>query len=383
MKNIYLDNAATAFPKAPSVAEAAAHYLRDVGANANRGAYEAALNVESVILDVRTRLCRLFSCNAGEKYAILTSGCTESVNQVLFGFLQSGDHVVIDSFAHNALMRPLNALSERNVTFSCIPADINGVTDPNALIPLIRPNTKLVFVTHASNVSGVVFPLAEVAKICSEHDLPLAVDAAQTAGILPIDFDVLGLSALCLPAHKGLLGPEGLGALLLAPDFANNLTPLLFGGTGSASDSEIQPAYLPDRFESGTRNLPAIYGFQAALRFVERLDSDRLRLQENRLAERLCEGFAALPVRIVAERADAPRVGVVSVDCTQKADNALVADRLSREYGILTRCGLHCAPRAHQALGTFPQGTVRFSVGYATTEAEINAAIEALAKVLA
>jgi len=241
-------------------------------------------------------------------------------------------------------------------------------------------NTRLVFVNHASNVCGSLFPLAECAALCREKGLPLAVDAAQTAGHVPIDFDALHLAALCVPGHKGLLGPQGVGAALLAPDFARVLTPLTEGGTGSFSDLETQPDCLPDKFESGTLNLPGIYGLRVALEYLGESGPARFRARELALAERFLAGIEGLSVRVVGPKAPARRVGVLSLDFLH-TDNALAAFRLEREFGILTRCGMHCAPNAHRTLGTYPQGTVRFSTGPATTENDIDAAVYAVRKI--
>ena len=231
---------------------------------------------------------------------------------------------------------------------------------------------------HGSNVCGTVQDAEAIGRICADRGVPFALDAAQTAGHLPIDFSSLHLSALAVPGHKGLLGPGGTGALLLRDDLAQRLTPLTAGGTGSASDSEYLPDYLPDKFESGTANLPGYYGWEAALRFVEETGVPALREHEMALCSRFLQGLADIPhVRLCGTRDLSRRVGVISVDFLRR-DNAEAAYALEAEYGILTRCGLHCAPSAHRTLGTFPQGTVRFSLGFASTEADVDAALHAL-----
>ena len=377
MKLIYLDNGATSFPKAPGVSAAMAHYLDEIGANINRGTYQSAIDASLTVLETRTKLASLFGFGESENHVVFTPGATEGINLILRGFLRPGDHVIVSSLEHNAVMRPLTDLAERGVTFSRIPADQDGVTNPRDLLPLIRPETRLVLVSHASNVSGTLFPLEEVAELCRARGLPLAVDGAQTAGHFPIDFDALHLAALCVPGHKGLLGPQGIGAVLLHPEFARQLSPIVTGGTGSASDSERQPPYLPDKFESGTQNLPGIFGLQAALKYVESRGVDALRRREAALTGALLDALRDLPLRAVGPKDPAQRVGVVSLDFAGQ-DNAAAAFRLESEFGILTRCGLHCAPNAHKTLETFPQGTVRLSVGHATTEADVAAAAEAI-----
>ena len=377
MNTIYLDNAATSFPKAPGVGEAMARYINQVGANINRGTYSKAAEAGMTVLDTRTRLKTLFDFAGPESLVVFTPGATAGLNMILKGWLKPGDHVIVSSLEHNAVMRPLMELADRGVTFSRIPADQEGITDPKDVLPLIRPQTRLVLVSHASNVCGTVFPLEEIAGICREAGLPLAVDAAQTAGHVDISFEKLHLAALCVPGHKGLLGPQGIGAVLMRESFAKGLNPLLTGGTGSASDSERQPDYLPDKFESGTQNLPGIYGLHAALEFVMEKGPAALCAHETALTQALLGGLAGMPVRVAGIKSAAGRVGVVSLDFYD-TDNAEAAYRMEREYGIMTRCGLHCAPNAHKVLNTFPQGTVRLSVGYATTEADIDAALGAV-----
>jgi len=380
MKTLYLDNAATSFPKAPGVGEAMARYISDIGANVNRGTYRQAVDAGMVVLETRTLLKELFHFGGDETHVVFTSGATAGLNTILKGFLKPGDHAIVSSMEHNAVMRPLAELADSGVQFSRIPAGRDGVTDASAILPLIRPETKLVLVSHASNVSGTVFPLEETAKICRAHALPLAVDAAQTAGHFPIDFDALRLAALCVPGHKGLLGPQGIGALLLNEAFAARLSPLVTGGTGSASDSERQPMFLPDRFEAGTQNIPGIFGLHAALGYVLQRGVPSLRAHEERLTGQLLEGLRGLPLRIPGPCGAAGRSGAVSMDFLTM-DNAAAAFRLENEYGILTRCGLHCAPGAHKTLGTFPQGTVRLSTGYTTTGEDIAYALRAVREI--
>ena len=376
MQTIYLDNAATSFPKPAGVSARMKEYMDSVGATINRSVYGAAQDAGLVTLRLRERLARLFSFPEKPTHVILTPGATAGLNFILKGFLRPGDHCLVSSMEHNAVMRPLLQLS--GVEFDRIPCDEEGRLDPAAMLPLIRPNTRLCVMAHGSNVCGTVQDAAAVGAICAEHGIAFALDAAQTAGHIPIDFQALHLSALCVPGHKGLLGPSGIGALLLREDFAHALTPLLAGGTGSASDSEYLPDYLPDRFESGTPNLPGIYGFEEALRFIEETGIDALRAHELELTARFLEGLRTIPnLRLCGTEDLSRRVGVISVDFTQ-ADNAEAAFRLESEFGILTRCGLHCAPSAHKTLGTFPQGTVRFSLGFSSTAADVDAALAAL-----
>jgi cysteine desulfurase family protein len=382
MKTVYLDNGATSFPKAPGVGEAMADYLKNNGANVNRGTYSRASSAAMTVLDTRDQLMQLFHFPGEETEVVFTPGHTYGLNQILCGFLKPGDHVVVSSMEHNAVMRPLIVLQERGVEFSRIPADRAGRTRAEDLLPLLRENTRLVLVNHASNVSGTVFPLEETAEICRQKGLPLAVDAAQTAGHREVDFAKLHLAALSVPGHKGLLGPQGIGALLLDKSFAEQLCPIVTGGTGSASDSERQPDYMPDRFESGTMNLPGIFGLNASLSFILERGVDSLEQHDRKLTDRFLQQLEGLPLRIAGPGSSGEQVGVVSLDFTGQ-DNGEIAYRLEKDYGIMTRVGLHCAPNAHKTLGTFPQGTVRFSFGYATTEEEIDYAVNAVRELLA
>ena len=377
MPAIYLDNAATSFPKPPAVAEAMVRYLTEVGASINRGVYASAQDAGMTTLLLREGLCRLFH-HSDPTHCLLTAGNTMGLNMVLRGFLRPGDHCLVSSMEHNAVMRPLQDLAERGVSFDRVPCDGAGRLDPSDIPPLIRPNTRLLVMAHGSNVSGAVQDGAAVGRVCRERGIAFALDAAQTAGHWDIDFTGWGLSALSVPGHKGLMGPSGMGALLLDAGFARDLVPILTGGTGSASDSEIQPAYMPDRFESGTPNLPGIYGLQAAVEFILETGVETLRRHETELTARFLEGLRDIPhIRLAGPWELENRAGVISLDF-EEADNAEAAFRLEQDHGILTRCGLHCAPSAHRTLGTFPQGTVRFSPGWYTTDAEIDAALAAI-----
>ena len=376
MQRIYLDNAATSFPKPEGVSSAMKTYVDQIGATINRSVYGSAQDAGLVTLQLRERLKRLFHFPDSVTHVILTPGATWGLNMVIKGLLRPGDHCIVSSMEHNAVMRPLLQLD--GVTFDRIPCSREGLLNPADMEPLIRPNTKLLVMAHASNVCGSLQDAKAVGEICAKHGIAFVLDAAQSAGHVPIDFEGLHLSALCVPGHKGLLGPSGIGALLLTDEFAKRLDPIVAGGTGSASDSEYLPHYLPDRFESGTPNLPGIYGWDAALRFVEKTGVDALRRHEMALCQRFLNGLEAIEgIRLCGTKDLNRRVGVISVDF-QNQDNAEAAFRLETEFGILTRCGLHCAPSAHRTLDTFPRGTVRFSLGFASTQADVDAALSAI-----
>jgi len=376
MDGIYLDNAATSFPKPKGVSAAMKTYVEQVGATINRSVYGSAQDAGLVTLQLRQRLKRLFHFPAPVTHVILTPGATWGLNMAVKGFLRPGDHCIVSSMEHNAVMRPLLQLT--GVEYDRIPCSREGLLNPGDIESLIRPNTRLLVMAHGSNVCGSVQDAGAVGEICAKHGIAFVLDAAQTAGHYPVDFEAFGLSALCVPGHKGLLGPSGIGAMLMSEEFAKALNPIVAGGTGSASDSEYLPDYLPDRFESGTPNLPGIYGWEAALEFVENTGVEALREHEMALCRRFLDGLETMEgVALCGTKDVNRRVGVISVDFLRE-DNAEAAFRLETEFGILTRCGLHCAPSAHKTLDTFPRGTVRFSPGFANCEADVDAALAAI-----
>ena len=376
MRTIYLDNAATSFPKPGGMSDRIKYYMDNVGASINRSVYSSAEEAGMVALSLRERAKRLFNLNEAATHVIITPGATAGLNYIIKGLLKSGDHCIVSSMEHNAVMRPLSQIA--GVEFSRIPCDGEGRIIEGSLEPLFRPNTRLVIIAHGSNVCGTVQNAEEIGRICARRGVPFALDAAQTAGHYPVDFTRFNLSALAVPGHKGLLGPTGIGLLLLSDSMARSLTPLIAGGTGSASDKETLPDYLPDRFESGTLNMPGIYGLEYSLSYIEKRGIDSLRAHEIELTERFISGIDGIDgVRLCGTRNLANRVGVISLDFVDK-DNAQIAYRLETEFGILTRCGLHCAPNAHKTLSTFPQGTVRFSLGFASTKDDVDAAIDAV-----
>ena len=385
MHTVYLDNAATSFPKPPAVGARMREYVDEVGASVGRGSYEAAQQAELVTLRLRQRLCALFGF-ADPSHVILTPGNTWGLNMLLLGALRPGDHALVSAMEHNAVMRPLTQLAKRGVSFDRIPCDAEGRLQTGRVQAMLRSNTRLVLLAHASNVSGTVQDAAAVGEICAARGIPFALDAAQTAGHIPLDFAALHLSALSVPAHKGLMGPQGIGALLLRPDFAKTLEPMVSGGTGSVSDSEDIPLYLPDRFEPGTPNLPGIIGLHAALLWLEETGMDAIRAHELGLTARFLAGVNTLreqgrSIRAVGLPGTEGRTGVVSIE-TPGRDMAGVAYELDSAWGIMTRVGLHCAPSAHKTLGTFPAGTIRFSFGWWNTEDQVDRALEALEAIL-
>lgn len=384
MDKIYFDNAATSFPKARGVGDAVKKLLDHGAFNIGRGGYENAYELSAQVLDIRERVKRLV--NAPEDSTVcFTSGVTFALNQFLRGILRPGDQVIVSSVEHNAVMRPLHTLEKTGVTVCAAECGRDGTLDPARVEACFQDNTRAVICTHASNVCGTILPVGEIGALCREHGVWFAVDAAQTAGIYPIDMQAMKIDFLAFPGHKGLRGPQGVGGFVVREPLARELTPLVEGGTGSRSDSEEQPDFLPDRFESGTLPLPAIIGLGQALRVLEEDGMEPGYRREMELTERFLRGIGEIPGAHVAGISDPARLnerlGVVSVDFSP-ADNAMIAFRLEQEAGVMTRVGLHCAPRAHKTLGTFPQGTVRFSFGPENTTGEIDQCLLAIRSII-
>lgn len=377
MDYIYLDNACTTFPKAPTVATAMANYITNRGININRGSYSLAYDVEDIIYTARERLHRLFN-GYDPSHVIFTQNVTMSLNMVIKGLLKPGDHVLVSSMEHNAVMRPLPQMLADGITFDVIPCDTTGSIDLPAVQNLIQPNTVAVIINHASNVCGTVQPVAEIGDICKRHNLHFIVDSAQTAGTLPIDVKAAHIDALCFTGHKGLLGPQGIGGIVLTKDMANRLTPLIAGGTGSFSHLETMPITMPDAFEAGTLNLPGIIGLNEGLSFIESQRIESIHNHEMALTKTFLEGLQAIKgIHIIGKQDTRDRTAVVSIT-VDNMDPAAIAYELESTHHIMTRVGLHCAPRAHKTLGTYPEGTVRFSFGYANTREDVAKALSAL-----
>ena len=377
MNYIYLDNASTTFPKAPNVASAMADYITKYGININRGSYSLAYNVEDTIYTMRQRLHTLFNGH-DPSHVIFTQNVTMSLNMVIKGLLKAGDHILISSMEHNAVMRPLTQLLNEGITFDTIPCDTTGSIKLDAIESLIRPNTVAIIINHASNVCGTIQPIKKIGIICKEHNLHFIVDAAQTAGVIHIDVKACHIDALSFTGHKGLLGPQGIGGIILTKEMAQALTPLIAGGTGSFSHLETMPTHMPDAFESGTLNLPGIIGLNEGLAYIESVGMENIHNHELALTKTFLEGLQEIEhINVLGKQNLQDRTAVVSITI-DGMDAASIAYELESTYHIMTRVGLHCAPRAHQTLGTYPEGTVRFSFGYANTMEDIETALSAL-----
>ena len=388
MPGIYLDQAATSFPKAPGTADAVYRYMTGCGCNVSRGSYAGAYSAEELVYDTRVQLCRLFgaeSAAADPKNVVFTKNVTESLNILVKGLLRPGDHVLVSSMEHNAVMRPLVQLEKQGIRFTRVPCAEDGSMETADVESRIEKTTKAVIMLHASNVCGTVLPAAEVGNVCRSHGIRFILDTAQTAGILPIDMEETGADAIAFTGHKGLLGPQGTGGFLVRDELAAELEPLITGGTGSISHTEKVPEFLPDRFEAGTLNLPGIAGLNAALNWLLSQPEGSILAHELKLTERFLQGMEEAEeaglIRIIGKRGMEGRTGVVSIVPTQM-DPAELSYQLDERYGIATRVGLHCAPSAHRTLGTWPGGTVRFSFGVFNTESEIDEAVEAVGRIL-
>lgn len=378
---IYFDNGSTSWPKAPNVAEAMAGLLANGAFNINRGNYEGAYEVEGLVLDTRDQLAKLFHAE-DSRSVIFTPGITYSLNYFIKGFLQSGDHVLISGMEHNGVMRPLKQMEAYGVTYDIVKTEEDGSLKPEFVEKGIRSNTRAVVMLHASNVCGTVIPIREIGEICKRRRLFFAVDTAQSAGTIPVDMKEYGIDFLAFTGHKGLLGPQGIGGFLISKELDECMKPFIAGGTGSQSDSYDMPETLPDKYESGTLNLPGIIGLHAALVYMEETGLEKIHRKKMELTRYFLEQVSDFPnIRIVGKKGLEDRVAVVSLDFL-KMDNAMAAFELERQYGVMTRVGLHCAPLAHQTLRTWPRGTVRFTFGAKNTKEEIDRCVEGIRSML-
>lgn len=380
-KKIYFDNGSTSWPKAPGVAEAMAQLLQNGAFNINRGNYEGAYEVESIVYETRELLAELFHC-PNSRNVIFTPGITHSLNYFIKGFLKPGDHVIVSGLEHNAVMRPLHQMTEKGVTYDVAKTDEEGSVDVSDVENLIRPETKAVVMTHASNVCGTVVPIKEIGELCDKHGIFFVVDSAQSAGTIGVDMEMCKIDFLAFTGHKGLLGPQGIGGFLISDKLNQQMESFIAGGTGSISDSYEMPDHLPDKYESGTMNLPGIIGLHAALKHIREVSLETIHAKKMELAEYFISQIKNLPgIRIAGKQDMNDRVAVVAVDFTEW-DNAMVAFDLEQEYGIMTRVGLHCAPLAHKTLNTYPQGVVRFAFSASNTKEEIDICIGGINKLL-
>jgi len=379
MKPVYLDNAATSHPKPESVYLAVMEALR-AGGSPGRGGHQQTIAADRLVFATRELLAQLFNVRDSARF-VFTPNATFAINQALFGLLQPGDRVVTTMVEHNAVTRPLRQLQNRGVEVVKVAADpVTSMVSRSALQEacLCKP-TRLLLVNHCSNVIGTLQPIEGLGAWCREHDILFMLDGAQSAGLLPIDLQALDIDIFAAPGHKGLLGPQGTGFLYIKEGI--ELTPLIYGGTGSNSRSDLQPKSLPERLESGTINLPGLAGLHAALLFLQQIGIAQIHARETQLIEKILTGLQKIE-RITIYGSDNVmlRLGAISFNL-QGCDPAAVAFTLDQQEQIAVRVGLHCAPDAHRTIGTYPTGTVRVSPGYFTAEEEIDRFLQAIQKI--
>ncbi|MCL0073326.1 aminotransferase class V-fold PLP-dependent enzyme [Dehalococcoidia bacterium] len=374
---IYLDNAATSWPKPEAVYQAMDGFMCQVGASPGRSGHRLSIEAGRVVYETRESLARLFNIDDPLRI-IFTSNATEALNVAINGVLRPGDHAITSSMEHNSVMRPLRALQERGVELTVVSCSKEGFLDPGGIEKAIKPNTRLIVLNHASNVVGTLLPVIEVGAIARRHGVLFCIDAAQSAGAYPLDVSFMKVDLLAFTGHKSLYGPQGTGGLYIRQGVEDVVEPLMRGGTGSRSDSEHQPDFLPDKYESGTPNTVGLAGLGAGVQFVLSRGVNALREKEEKLMYLLIEGLGAIPGVTLYGSGDArEQVAVLSFNIAGIASSE-VAMRLEEEYDILCRPGLQCAPIAHKTLGTFPGGTVRVSPGYFTTEYEVDIVLRAI-----
>lgn len=377
---IYFDNAATSWPKPPETTAAMQNYLQNIGGSPGRSGHRLSVEAARIVYDTREKLAQLFNV-ADPLRIVLTRNATEGLNIAVFGFLKPGDHVITSGMEHNSVMRPLRAMEARGVAITVVPCAIDGLIDPEDIVKAIKKNTKAIFITNASNVTGTVMPVSDIGRIAREHGLVLCVDAAQTAGCYPIDVAEMNVDLLAFTGHKALFGPSGTGGLYIREGLEKSIEPICVGGTGSRSEVEEQPDFMPDRFEAGTPNTVGIAGLKAGVEFVLSKGVAQIKNREEKLVKLFIEGVSDLPgIILYGQKSAEPRTPVVSFNIAGM-DPAAAALELDEQFGIMSRSGLHCAPAAHKTIGTYPMGTVRFSFSCFNTEEQIISSIEALREI--
>jgi cysteine desulfurase / selenocysteine lyase len=378
---IYFDNAATSWPKPLQVKEAMVKFMDEVGANPGRSGHFRSIEAARIVFETREALSDLFHVKDSSRI-VFTLNATESINLALKGLLKPGDHVITSSMEHNSVMRPLRDLEKKGVELTIIPCSQEGMLDPGEVKRKIQTNTRMIVLNHASNVTGTLLPIQEVGKIARAHDLLFLVDAAQSAGSYPLDVEKDGIDLLAFTGHKSLYGPQGTGGLVVGERInEKEMIPLKQGGTGSRSEFEEQPDFLPDCFESGTPNGVGLAGLLAGVQFVLGKGVEQIRQNEMALVNKFIRGLGNIPqVKLYGPERQEDRISTLSLNIAHlsPSNGAL---RLEKEFGILCRPGLHCAPAAHHTLGTFPEGTIRFGLSVFNTEAEVNTTIQAVSMI--
>ncbi|WPP41398.1 aminotransferase class V-fold PLP-dependent enzyme [Paenibacillus hunanensis] len=373
---IYLDHAATSWPKPPAVLEAVQHALLHESANPGRGSHRMAVQASRTLLKARQQLARLLNVRNPVDIAF-TANTTVALNMAIFGYVRPGDHVIATMTEHNSVWRPLEALKRSTgIQVTYIPVDAYGQLDLHEVEQAFTAQTRLLICNHSSNLLGSILPAAELAQLAHRHGARILLDIAQSAGHIPVKLQEWEIDMAAFPGHKGLLGPQGTGGLYIAPEL--DLSPWLYGGTGSQSEEADQPSVRPDRYEPGTPNTPGIAGLAAGVQYVLDQGIESIAAHEQQLVARLWDGLSSIKgLRVLGPAADEPRTGIVSFVMDQQ-DPAQIAFQLDRQYGIAVRAGMHCTPLAHRMAGTLATGAVRASVGYGTTEQHVDQLLEAV-----
>jgi cysteine desulfurase family protein len=376
---IYFDNAATSWPKPPEVLSAMADFMEKVGANPGRSGHQLSLEAGRIVLNTREKVAGLFGIKDSSQ-VIFTLNGTYGLNLGIKGLLKEGDRVVLTSMEHNSVMRPLRHLEEtKKVKLTIIQCQKDGQVDLGEVRKALEGRVSLVITTHASNVTGGIMPLREIGEMVKEKEAVFMVDACQSAGSLPIDVEEMRIDLLAFTGHKGMFGPQGVGGLYIREGI--EFEPLVRGGTGSNSEHEVQPDFLPDKYESGTLNTVAIAGLGAGVEFIVKTGISEIREREKVLIQMLIEGIRGIEgIEMYGPEDTESRIAICSFNLKGR-DPAHVGYLLDREFGIMCRVGLQCAPAAHRAIGTYPQGTVRFSLGYFNCEEDVSSALDALKKI--
>ncbi len=382
MTVIYMDNAATSWPKPAEVSAAMIKTMEEAGGNAGRGGHRFAVAAGEILYQVRETVAAFFGSDDPFRVTF-TANATESINLILKGYLKQGDHVLVSPLEHNAVMRPLQFLSQQNIQWSVLPAGKDGRINPALIEPMIRQNTRLFVICHESNVNGVIQPLHEISEIAHSYQIPVLADCSQSAGSIPIAIDCEGIDFLAFTGHKSLLGPVGTGGIVWGSHVdVNQIFPLKQGGTGSASDRYVQPDFLPDKFESGTLNTVGLAGLKAGIDWINRNQQNQVYLKKGELFREFLNEIRSIRRVHVFCAEKIENQGFVFSLTIDGIDNGFAAQWLDEEKGILSRVGLHCAPLAHRFLHSFPAGTIRFAASPFTTSQDFEACIEAV-KILA
>ncbi|HDK7139831.1 TPA: aminotransferase class V-fold PLP-dependent enzyme [Clostridium botulinum] len=379
---VYLDNAATTYPKPEKVYSSILNYMKNIGASPGRGGYENALTGDRMVYKCRQSLINLFNFNKIEN-VVFTSNITASLNILIKSIVKDGWHVITSSMDHNSVIRPLVSLEKSNkIELDILNCSEEGLINIEDFKNAIKDSTRLVVLSHASNIVGTIQPLEAIGKICKEKGIYFIIDSAQTAGVLPLNFQNLNCNALAFTGHKSLLGPQGIGGFIIDDELNNIATNFIEGGTGSLSESTLQPDFLPDKFESGTMNTPGIAGLLAGIEYINEEGLNAIKEREEYLSREFINGLLNIDsVKVYGPLDASLRTATISIN-SSKIDNSELGFLLDSEFGIMVRTGLHCAPLAHKTIGSFPQGTLRFSFGAFNDIKDINYALYALNSIL-